>query len=116
MGESGELQQELHSKDWLHRHWPANSATCAPFQFALSTRAGRDCVGHGIRALTDADPTATVLSIDGIGEYDHVLRSAMMSKLHAVPCLRGLLPFIRATHAQPTEFLWEDSAGVRHTI
>ena len=91
-------------------------ATCVPFQFALSTRAGTDCVGHAIRALTDADPTATVLSMDGIGAYDHVLRSAMMSKLHDVPCLRGLLPFVRATYAQPTEYLWEDAAGVRHTI
>ena len=49
--------------------------TCAPFQFALSTRAGVDCVGHAVRAATDADPRATVLSIDGIGAYDHVLRA-----------------------------------------
>ena len=41
--------------------------TCAPFQFALSTRAGTDCVGHAIRAATDADHEATVLSIDGVG-------------------------------------------------
>ena len=26
---------------------------CAPFQFALSTRAGTDCVGHVVRASTD---------------------------------------------------------------
>ena len=37
-------------------------STCAPFQVALGT----DCVGHGI------------------GAYDHVLRSAMMSKLCTV--------------------------------
>ena len=29
---------------------------CAPFQYALSTRAGTDCVGHFKRAATDADP------------------------------------------------------------
>ena len=34
-----------------------------------------------------------------------------LSKLHDVPCLRGLLPFVRATYAQPTEYLWEDAAG-----
>ena len=28
---------------------------CAPFQYALSTRAGTDCVGHMLRAATDAD-------------------------------------------------------------
>ena len=46
-------------------------AVCAPFQFALSTRAGTDCVGHTIRAMTDVDPECTVLSIDGVGAYDH---------------------------------------------
>ena len=46
---------------------------CAPFQYALSTRAGTDCVGHMLWAATDANPNLTVLSIDGIGAYDHVL-------------------------------------------
>ena len=32
---------------------------CAPFQYALSTRAGTDFVGHMLRASTDAEPTAT---------------------------------------------------------
>ena len=27
-------------------------SVCSPFQFALSTRAGKNCVGHIIRALT----------------------------------------------------------------
>ena len=52
---------------------------CTPFQFVLSTRAWTDCVGHAIRAITDANPRASVLSIDGIGAYDHVLRFAMHS-------------------------------------
>ena len=29
--------------------------------------AGADCMGHAIRAATDADHEATVLSIDGVG-------------------------------------------------
>ena len=37
-------------------------AACAPFQFALSTRAGVDCVGHVVRATTDADCEAGVPS------------------------------------------------------
>ena len=40
---------------------------CSPFQYALSTRAGTDCVGHMLRAATDWDPSATVLKVDGIG-------------------------------------------------
>ena len=58
---------------------------CAPFQFALFTRAGTDCVGHAIRAMTYLNSRATVLSVDGIGAYDHVLRSSMLGKLLEVP-------------------------------
>ena len=49
----------------------------SPFKFALSTRAGVDCVGHTVRAVTDADHLSTVMSVDGIGAYDHVFRASM---------------------------------------
>ena len=55
---------------------------CAPFQYALSTKAGTDCVGHLLRASTVGDPTSTVLSF---GAYDHVLRSAMLGRLLQMP-------------------------------
>ena len=38
---------------------------CSPFQYALSTRAGTDCVVHMLRAATDRDPSATVLKASG---------------------------------------------------
>ena len=91
-------------------------ATCSPFQFALSTRAGVDCVGHAVRAATDMDPELTVLSIDGVGAYDHVYRSAMLSKLLEVPALRPLLPFVRSVHTRPSTYLWIDDQGERHEI
>ena len=84
---------------------------CAPFQFALSTRAGVDCVGHAVRTVTDMDPRATVLSIDGIGAYDHVLRSAMLSKLHEAESLHGLIPFVRMVYARPSCYHWQDEEG-----
>ena len=91
--------------DWSQRHKHDSSAkTCAPFQFALSTRAGVDCVGHAVRVATDANPEATVMSIDGIAAYDHVHRSAKMGKLLRVPGLQCLLPFVRATYGSgPTQ-------------
>ena len=52
---------------------------CAPFQFAMSTRAGTDCVGHAVQPMSDFNPRTTVLSIDGIGACYHVLRSAILS-------------------------------------
>ena len=41
---------------------------CAPFQYALSTRAGTDCAAHLLRAATAGDASATVVSIDGKSE------------------------------------------------
>ena len=59
------------------------------------------CTGAD-RVLTDENPMTTVLSIDGIGAHDHVHRSAMLKKVHSVPALRGMLPFVLATFAEPT--------------
>ena len=73
-------------------------------------------MGHAIRALTDANPLTTILSIDGIGAYDHVYRSAFLKKLLNVPSLQGLLPFVRATYADPTSYAWADEAGEVHHI
>ena len=61
-------------------------------------------------------PGQAILSIDGIGAYDHVLRSAMMYKLHRVPGFRGLLPFVRTTYAHPTGYRWQDAVGVTHQV
>ena len=91
-------------------------SVCSPFQFALSTRAGTGCVGHIIGALTDANPALTVTSIDGVGAYDHVYRSAMLSKLLEVPALQKLLPFARFAYGETTTYVWEDEEGVRHQI
>ena len=44
-------------------------AATHPFKYALSTRAGTECVTHIVQALTTQDPEATILSIDGIGAY-----------------------------------------------
>ena len=62
------------------------------------------------------DPEMTVLSIDGVGAYDHVYRSAMLSKLLEVPALRPLLPFVRSVYARPSTYLWTDDQGERHEI
>ena len=80
-------------------------AACAPFQ-----------LGHAVRVMTETNPDATLLSIDGVGAYDHVLRSAMMAKLLEVPGLRPLLPFVRSIYSQPSRYVWQDEEGNLHEI
>ena len=67
----------------------------SPFQFALSTRAGVDCVALLCRLLTDEDDSRVISSLDGIGAYDHVYRSAFFAELRADPELSAMLPFVR---------------------
>ena len=51
----------------------------SPSQFALSTRAGVDCVALLCRLLTDEDENRVISSLDGIGAYDHVAPSSPSS-------------------------------------
>ena len=92
---TGHALRRLVARTLARQFMPQVEAACAPFQFALSTRAGTDCVGHIVRLATDLDPRTTVLSIDGTGAYDNVLREAMLSGLNAVPEARAILPFVR---------------------
>ena len=89
---------------------------CAPFQYALSTRVGTDCVGHLLRAATDANPRATVLSVDGIGAYDHVLRAAMLSRLERMQEAKALIPFVMLSYSEPSTCDWFDDTGHRRTV
>ncbi len=95
---------------------PAVEQACAPFQYALSTRAGTECVSHLFRAATDGDHTKCILSIDGIGAFDHVKRASMLTKLYALPNTRFILPFVRMSYASPTRYRWHDDEGKGHDI
>ena len=53
----------------------------APFQCALTTKAGCECVAHILKTITDLDSRATVVSIDGVGAHDLISRNAMMDGL-----------------------------------
>ena len=65
----------------------------APVQYALNTRAGSEAVIRALWAVTEADPQTTVLSIDGVGAYDHISRASVLSAFQRRPDLAGILPF-----------------------
>ena len=69
-----------------------------------------------LRAATDADHSATILSVDGIGAYDHVLRVAMLERLLRMPAARAILPFVRLAHTSPSRCCWWNDQGIRHNV
>ena len=52
-----------------------------------------ECVSHVLQTLTDLDPTATILSLDGVGAFDLVSRNAMLKGLLAMESGDRFLPF-----------------------
>ena len=88
----------------------------APFQYALRTRAGTDALARTLHLLSEADSAAVVLSLDGIGAYDHVRRAAMLRALMAVPDLQPLVPLVRLFYGRPSTYLWTDDSGTVHEI
>ena len=50
---------------------------CAPFQFGVATPGGTDCVTHFLRALADGSRECVIISLDGVGAYDHAYRATM---------------------------------------
>ena len=88
----------------------------SPFQYALTTRAGCECVAHVLQTLTDLDEHATIVSIDGVGAFDLISRQSMLDGLSAMENGEKLLPFVRSFYGAPSTYLWEDEMGTTHEV
>ena len=82
---AGDVMRRLVGRTVAQQIMPAVERFTAPFQYALRTRAGTECVAHVLQALTEANPDAIVLSIDGVSAFDMVSRRAMLAVLRRVP-------------------------------
>ena len=78
---ANDVVRRLVSRTITQQFSDAALAATSPFQYALSTRAGCECISHALQSLTELDSNATILSIDGIGAFDLVSRGAMLQGL-----------------------------------
>ena len=90
--------------------------TKAPFQYALTTKAGCECVAHILQTLTELNQETTIISIDGVGAYDLISRNAMMEGLLRMEDGDQILPFVRMFYGNPSTHWWEDEMGVTQNI
>ena len=82
---AGDIIRRLVARTVAQQLSPVVERVTAPFQYAMTTRAGTECVAHALQALTEADPTATVTSLDGVSAFDLISRRAMLESLAAIP-------------------------------
>ena len=102
----GDFVRRLVARTLAQQLGPAVESATTPFQFALSTKAGSECIAH----------VAQALSVDGIGAFDLVSRGAMMSGLLEVEGGASALSFVRQFYGSPSTYLWDDDDGVTHEI
>ena len=86
-------------------------AATLPFQYAFPPMQARNVL-HTLCKLSSFDPSATILSIDGVGAYDSISRRAMFwPHGHGG---RGEVGAFRE-YDSPSTSIWEDEVGdVRH--
>ena len=113
---TGDVVRRLVARTMPSSWGKAVKAAISPHQYALSTKAGCECIAHILQGLTDADERATVNSVDGVSAFDLISRGAMMQGLMRVDGGSEAVPFVRMFYGSPSEYLWEDSHGVVHTI
>ena len=112
----GDFLRRLVARTIAQLFAPAFDSACHPYQYALSTRAGSEALVHSLQLATEADPTLTILSVDGVGAYDHVSRSAMLIALHNANAANQTLPFARMFYSTPSTYTWVDQLGEAHAI
>ena len=97
-----------------HNRFPKRWSRRRPF--SNMPKSGGECIAHSLQALTDFDPRATVLSIDGIGAFDLISRGAMLDGLRSVAGGDSVLPFVVQFYGNPSSYLWDDDDGETHEI
>ena len=81
----GDVVRRLVARPVAQQFTEEGEAVTHPFQYALSTRAGTECVAHVAQSLTSMDSNATILSSDGVGAYDFISRRAMFQGVADLP-------------------------------
>ena len=67
---TGIVLRRLVARTIAQQYSDAVLGATSPFQYALSTRAGVDCIALMTRLLTDMDEDTTVASLDGVVEAE----------------------------------------------
>ena len=66
---------------------------------------------RALRLATESHQSTTVVSVDGVGAYNHISRSCMFQGLHDSPNLASLIPLVRMLDGGDSECLFHDESG-----
>ena len=81
---AGDVVRRLVARTMSQQLSPGVERATRPHQYAMTTKAGCECIAHALQGLTEIDPEATITSIDGVGAFDLISRRAMPEALFQV--------------------------------
>ena len=111
----GDVSRRLIARTMTQQFSKFAEGATHPFQYALSTRGGTECVTHIVQASTSENPETIILSVDGIGAYDLISRNAIFQGVRDMVDGNKMIPFIRQFYGSST-FLWDDDFGEVHHV
>ena len=112
----GDIFRRLVSRTLAQQLGAQLQEACAPFQYALTTRAGTEALARALRFATESHQSTTVVSVDGVGAYDHTSRSCMFQSLRDCPALPPLIPLVRVFYGGDSEYLFYEESGQTHAV
>ena len=81
---AGDVVRRLVARTMSQQMMEAVQSATSPFQCAMATRAGCECISHVLQGLTEMNPNTTILSVDGLSACDTISRSAMLQGLSKI--------------------------------
>ena len=101
---TGHLLRRIVARTLAQKHRQEIEEATSPEQLAMGSRSGMDLATLTARSALELDPDLVLISIDGVGAYDHISRKAMFDALNELPAAREMLPFLRIFYGQQSTF------------
>ena len=99
---AGDILRRLVSKVLARQFQKEFRCIAEPSNFGLCNRSGTDTLVHLIKFLLDESPDKVVVSIDGVGAFDHICRTQIFDQLREHSELQSLIPFFFFSTQQPS--------------
>ena len=92
---SGDCFRRLVAKTLARQYQDKLRTAISPLNFGLCNASGTDAAVHFLRYLSEAFPQKVIMSIDGVGAFDHVSRKTIFEQVMGRPELHALLSLLR---------------------
>ena len=114
---AGDVIRRLVARTMSQQLMEAVQSATSPFQYAMATRAGCECISHVLQGLTELNPNATISVRRRNKRVRHDLQAGDVARSEQRRRWTVSAAF-RASmfYGSPSQYLWEDERGVTHTI